>query len=215
MVPTHHYAQGGTYTVCLTVWRSATCASTSCKTITVQPQFNCNNVNVSFTYHPDPHVPNKLYFTANSNYPILDQTWTFTRLPNGQPVILHQNNPSYIFPDTGYYRVCLRAVTFGGCIKEYCSTIHIAHVPGTNVCNLQVYPNPVSTMANVNITLTVPEMIHAYVYNSANVLVAEKHQQGVIGVNLVSINVSNLPAGLYKIKFIYGNKICYAQFQKL
>jgi len=58
-------------------------------------------------------------------------------------------------------------------------------------------------------------MIHAYVYNSTNVLVREKHQQGVTGNNLVTINVNDLPSGMYTIKFIYGNRTCYARFQKL
>jgi hypothetical protein len=148
--------------------------------------------------------------------PILDQTWTITRLPastNTPPVILHQNNPVYLFQDTGYYKVCLRAVLLGGCVKEYCTVIRIEHV--SNVCLLQAYPNPASTMVNVNVYLPQPEMIHAYVYNSLNVLVKQKQQQGYTGNNVVSINVNDLPHGLYTIKLIYGNKTCYARFEKL
>lgn len=216
MIATHHYAHPGTYTACLTVWRSATCASTTCKTIQVAPQINCDTVHVTYSYQAAPQVPNKIYFYANSNIPILDQTWTITKLPvssGGSTITLHQNNPVYLFPDTGYYRVCLRAITLGGCIKEYCSIIHITQV--ANICELQAFPNPASSVVNVNVTLTQPEMIHAYVYNSQNMLVKEKHQQGNTGLNLVSIAVNDLPAGLYSIKLIYGNKTCFARFQKL
>ncbi len=216
MIATHHYAQPGTYTACLTVWRSATCASTTCKTVVVQQQINCDSAHVAFYYQPDPQVPNKIHFYATTNIPILDQTWTITRLPvaaGTSPVTLHQNNPTYLFQDTGYYRVCLRAVTLGGCIKEYCSVIHITQV--ANACVLQAYPNPASSLVNVNVVLTQPEMINAYVYNSLNVLVREKHQQGVTGNNIVSISVYDLPAGMYTIKLIYGNHICHATFQKL
>ncbi len=214
MIATHHYAQPGIYTACLTVWRSATCASTTCKEIRVVPQINCDSVHVSYSYQRDPQVPNKIYFYANSNVPIMDQTWTITRLPAGSPVItLHQNNPTYLFQDTGYYRVCLRAITLGGCIKEYCKTIRIEQV--SNACLLQAYPNPATSLVNVNVTLLQPEMIHAYVFNSQNMLVREKHQQGISGNNMVTININDLPAGLYTIKLIYGNKTCYARFQKL
>ena len=216
MIATHHYTQPGTYTACLTVWRGPNCASTTCKTVQVTQQINCDSVHVNYTYQSDPQVPNKLHFYANANVPIIDQTWTITKLPLGSPgttITLHQNNPTYLFQDTGYYKVCLRAVTLGGCIKEICKTIHITQV--SNACLLQAYPNPATNVVNVNVTLTQAGMIDAYVYNSLNVLVKEKHQLGVPGNNVVNININDLPAGLYRIKLIYQNHVCYALFQKL
>lgn len=216
MITTHHYTQPGTYTACLTVWRGPNCASTTCKTIQVTQQINCDSVHVNYTYQSDPQVPNKIHFYANTNVPIIDQTWTITKLPVSSPgstVTLHQNNPTYLFQDTGYYRVCLRAVTLGGCIKEVCKIIHITQV--SNACLLQAYPNPASNVVNVNVTLTQTGMIDAYVYNNLNVLVKEKHQLGVPGNNVVSININDLPAGLYRMKLIYQNHVCYALFQKL
>lgn len=215
-IATHRYAQPGVYTACLTVWRGPNCASTTCKEIRVLPQINCDTAHVTYSYQSNPLVPNKIHFYANSSMPILNQTWTITRLPastTSPPVILNQNNPIYLFQDTGSYRVCLRAILLGGCVKEVCQIIRIQQV--ANACELQAYPNPASTMVHVNVTLTQPEMIHAYVYNSMNVLVLDKHQQGVAGNNQVSLNVSNLSAGQYTIKLIYGNKVCIARFQKL
>ena len=215
MIATHHFAPGN-YTVCLTVWRGPNCASTNCRTVQIPPQINCDSAHVTYTYQADPQVPNKIHFFANSNFPILDQTWTITRLPAAagtNPVILHQNNPVYLFQDTGYFRVCLRAVTLGGCVKEYCSTIHITQV--ANACVLQAFPNPATSTVSVNVTLTQPGMIDAYMYNSQSVLVREKHQQGATGANTVTFAVNDLPAGSYTIKLIYGNHVCYAPFQKL
>ena len=209
----HRYAQPGVYVACLTVWRGPNCASTTCKEIRVLPQINCDTAHVSYTYQRNPQMPNKIQFNANATLPILDQTWTITKMPGGPTVILHQNNPVYTFQDTGYYRVCLRAVLLGGCVKEYCNYIRIEHV--TTTCTLQAFPNPASTTVNVNLYLTQPEMIHAYVYNSQNVLVLTKQQQGHTGNNLVTLGVHNLPAGQYTIKLVYGNRVCYATFQKL
>ncbi len=212
-IAVHRYAQPGIYVACLTVWRGPNCASTTCKEIRVEPQVNCDTAHAWFTYQRNPQMPNKIQFNANATLPIIDQTWTITRVPNGQPVTLHQNNPLYTFQDTGLYKVCLRAVLLGGCVKEYCSYIRIEHV--SNACTLQAFPNPATVNVNVNVNLTQPEMIHAYVYNSQNVLVRDKHQQGHIGNNLVTIDVHNLPAGQYTMKVITGNRVCYASFQKL
>ena len=216
MITTHHYAQAGTYTACLTVWRSSTCASTTCKTVQVTTQFYCDSAHVSYTYSLNATVPNNIHFYAVSTVPLLDQTWTITKLNGtvGSPVTLHQNNPVYLFQDTGLYRVCLRAITLGGCVKEYCNNIHIQYPPPT-ACTLQAFPNPASSTVNVNVSLAQPEMINAYVYNSLNVLVMDKQQQGFTGNNLVTLNIANLPVGQYTIKVVHGNMICYTQFQKL
>jgi len=215
-VATHRYNQPGLYIACLTAWRGPNCASTTCKEIRVLPQINCDSIHISYTYQKDPLVPNKIYFYANANWPILDQTWMITKLSPSTtpPVVLHQNNPVYVFHDTGFYRVCLKAITLGGCVKEYCSIIRIEHVVNT-VCELQAYPNPTSNLINVNVVLTQPVMIDAYIYNTLNVLVKQKHQQGVTGNNLVTINVNDLTPGLYTIKVLYGGKTCYARFTKL
>jgi hypothetical protein len=98
-------------------------------------------------------------------------------------------------------------------VKEYCNNIRIEQI--ANACVLQAFPNPASVTVNVNLYLTQPEMIHAFVYNSLNVLVLDKHQQGYTGNNLVTLNVHNLTAGQYSIKLVYGNRVCYARFEKL
>ncbi|MBS1510073.1 MAG: PKD domain-containing protein [Bacteroidetes bacterium] len=215
-IAVHRYAQPGLYTACLTAWRSATCATTTCKEVRVLPQVNCDSIHVSYVYQRDPVIPNKVYFYANANATILDQTWTITKLAPATtpPVILHQNNPVYVFQDTGYYNVCLKAITSGGCVKEYCSVIHIEHVAST-VCELQATPNPATTAVSVNVILTTPGMIDAYVYNSMNVLVKEKHQSGIAGTNTVTLSIGDLVAGIYTIKLVYGGKVCYARFTKM
>lgn len=217
-VVSHLYAQPATYTACLTVFRNVNCASTTCKPVVTLPTVNCNNVSVFYNYYRDSLYPNKIYFQAISNVGLASQRWTITRLPSlagTAPIVLNQNNPTYTFQDTGYYRVCLRAVTSSGCVKEYCQEIYIGQVNTPTNCSLQVFPNPASGVANINVYLNQGQMIHAYVYNSMNVLVTQKHQQGSSGNNLVSIPIANLVAGTYTVRVIYGNSVCYAQFVKI
>ena len=212
-VAEHRYAQPGTYTACLTVWRSNTCASTTCHQINVLPQINCDTAHVGYTYVRNSSMPNKIQFFANASLPILDQVWYITRPGDSIPVILHQNNPIYLFQDTGHFRVCLKATLQGGCVKEYCSYIYIGQL--SNICELQAFPNPATAVVNVNLTLAQPEMIHISVYNNLNVVVMQQTQQGTTGNNLVTLNIANLIAGQYTIKLIYGNSVCIARFQKL
>jgi PKD repeat protein len=215
-VAVHRYAQPGIYIACLTVWRGPECASTTCKEIRVLPQVNCDTAHAWYTYQRNPNIPNKIQFTAHATIPIIDQVWYITKVSGTvtlPPVILHQNNPVYVFQDTGLFKVCLKAKLDGGCMKEYCSNIRIEQV--SNACELQAFPNPASSAVHVNIYLTQPELILATVYNSLNVPVLSHTQQGHTGNNLVTLNVNNLIPGQYTIRLVYGNRVCYARFQKL
>jgi PKD repeat protein len=212
--PSHVYPRSGNYTVFLTVYRSATCVSTSYKIAETGACFSCNNIWVKYEYKREASTSTKIYFHALSNYPILSQSWTITKLSisGSTTVTLTQINPYYAFNEPGDYRVCLRAVTYGQCVKEYCEVIHIS---ANNDCTLTAYPNPTTNQVSVNIPLTSPEMIHVYIFNSLNILVKQKDQQGNIGSNIVTTNIEGLVPGTYTIKVIYGNRICYAKFQKI
>ena len=211
--PSHVYPRVGNYTVFLTVYRSSSCVSTSYKVAETGACFSCNNIWVKYEYKRETSVSNKIYFHALSNYPILSQTWTITKLnlTGATTVTLSQNNPDFTFNEPGDYRVCLRAITYGQCIKEYCEVIHI----GQGDCVLNAYPNPTTNQVAVSIPLTAPEIIHVYIFNSLNILVKQKDQQGIIGNNVVTTSVEGLVPGWYTIKVVYGNRVCYGKFQKL
>lgn len=214
--PAHVYAQPGNYTVCLSVVRSLSCASTTCKPISTGLCFSCNNVWAKFTYVRDPNMPNKFYFHGQSNYPITSETWTITKISPVStlpPVVINQVDPIYVFPETGYYKVCLRAITYGGCVKEYCEMIYVS--PFNTACTLVSYPNPTHTTVSVNVVEAIPEMIHVSIYNSLNILVAHKDQAGNVGGNIVTTNVEQLLPGTYTMRVVYGTHICYSQFQKI
>ena len=215
---THIYATAGTYTACLTAYKNNNCASTTCNTITILPTINCNNFTLSINHVRDTLVPNRIKFTAVTNTIAVSQQWTITKIPSTPsqtPVVINTNNPTYMFLDSGYYNVCVRVTYANGCIKNVCKTIYInQNMPSTNVCILQVYPNPATSVVNAAVTLLQPQLINARVYNTSNIQVAQSQQQGVVGLNTVSVNVANLPAGIYTLRVLYGGQACYAAFIK-
>ena len=56
---------------------------------------------------------------------------------------------------------------------------------------------------------------HTFNLNSLNILVKHKDQQGNTGTNTVTTNIEGLVPGWYTIKVMYGNRVCYAKFQKI
>jgi PKD repeat protein len=212
----HVYATTGNYTACLTAYKNNNCATTTCKTISIVP--NCSNITLSIGDVRDSLIPNRVKFTALSNNATTAQQWTITRIPTTAgtgTLTINSNNPTYMFLDSGYYNVCVRATFANGCIKTICKTIYIAHpLPTSNTCNLQVYPNPTTAVANASVSLVQPLLLDAKIYNSANVLVAQKQQQGIVGNNIISVNIATLAAGVYTFKLAYGNQICSATFIK-
>jgi PKD repeat protein len=213
---THVYTTPGYYTACLTAFKNNGCASTTCRTIYIAP--NCNNVTLAIGNVADSLIPNRIKFTALSNFATTSQQWTIKKIPTtatSGTITINSNNPTYMFLDSGYYNVCVRATFANGCVKEICKTIHIAqNLPGTNVCTLQVFPNPASTVINTTVTLAQPQLINAFIYNSTNALVAQKQQQGIVGLNTISMNIAALPSGIYTIRVMYGGQVCYAPFIK-
>jgi PKD repeat protein len=212
----HYYSIPGYYTACLTAFKNNNCASTTCKSIYIGT--NCSTITLGINDVRDSLVPNRITFTALSNTAITNQQWTITKMPttatNGTTTI-NTNNPTYMFLDSGYYNVCIKATYANGCIKTFCKTIHVAqNMPTANTCNLNIYPNPATIFANVIVTLTQPSILTATVFNSQNVQVAQQQQQGYVGNNAISVNIANIPAGAYIFRLVYGSQICYATFIK-
>ena len=209
----HVYPHSGNYTVKLTVIRSSACSSATTIIAETGNCFSCNNIFVKYEYRSETSSPNKIYFHAISNALIQSEKWTITKLTiaSSSPVVISTANPSYTF-EPGEYKVCVRVVTAGGCVKEYCSVISI-HSP-YNECNLSAYPNPAHNQVTVSLPLALPTVMHLYIYNSVNNLMLQKEQQGNTGVNNIQVNIESLVPGWYTIKVIYGNRVCYIRFQK-
>jgi PKD repeat protein len=218
--PVHTFPRSGFYQVCLRIKKATVpgtlpCMREVCRTVYVsgQPPINCDSARLSFTIRRDTYMPNRVNFYASSNYFIQRQSWTITRLSDSNSVVLGYFNPMYTFSQTGTYRVCLRANTSGGCVKEYCDTITINAI--AQQCILTAMPNPATSQVSVQATLTAANSIYAFIYNSQNVLVGQRIISGVSGNNLITFNISNLVSGYYTIRLYHSGQMCLSRFMKL
>lgn len=121
--PTHVYAQGGTYHVCLYVSvANANCVDSFCSTVTIAS--GCH-VSAAWTYtiHGDTvflHSSDTL--SANHHY------WSF----NGVYSTANQTSLMHVYTGPGVYRICQYVYTPGtSCVDSSCNTITIA-----NTCNV-------------------------------------------------------------------------------
>jgi PKD repeat protein len=208
----HLFSKPGKYTVCLTVYRGENCASTTCKEIVVGP-LSCALTTVKFEYQRLNSIGNSIKFTAVGNQPIISQRWTIQMLNSQNQIVINTNNPTYTFTDTGFYKVCLRAITGNGCVKEYCEVIRIQNVP--QQCTLQVTPNPAITQITFKTELQQQGPVVASIIDALGVRRAVFYLQGVQGVNSFTLPVANLPVGFYTLEVLAGGRICKGRFQKI
>lgn len=208
----HKYDRPGRYNVCLTVYRGDNCASTTCKEIVVG-QLNCEQTIVKYEYQRLNSVGNVIKFKAVSNQPILSQYWTIYKSNSTVPVMINAVDPTYTFQDSGWYKVCLRAITVNGCVKEYCEAIRIQQVP--SVCTLQIMPNPVTTTANFKVQVETPQVVIASIIDITGVRKAVFYLNATAGVNSFAIPTGTLPTGYYTLEVKIGNRVCTGRFQKV
>jgi PKD repeat protein len=219
ITPVHKYQQPGTYNVCLTVVQKNGCQTTSCKEIKVGP--DCSNLLVKFEYKRNESKPNKIHFKAISNQHLQKQTWVIRRDSTiyGFPfvVVLHQNNPTFIFPFTGWYTVCLQGHTANGCSKQYCERIYIDRVVFSSVgaSPVSIFPNPARNTARIQLKVAASVKVSVTVLDESG---AVKYQQQVgaqAGNNNIDLPVDKLAQGQYLVQLIYDNQVRWARFQKM
>lgn len=209
----HKYDRPGTYRVCLTIYRSDTCASTTCKEVVIG-SLNCDQTTLKFeTQRMNPPHNNAVKFTAVSNQSITSQSWTIWRHNSTTPVKITANDPTYIFQDTGYYKVCLRVTTANGCIKESCNYIHITYVP--NVCHLQITPNPAITNIQFKVQVEVAKPVVASIIDMTGMRKAIFYLNATPGVNTFTLPVTTLAPGYYTLEVKVGDQVCASKFQKV
>jgi len=75
----------------------------------------------------------------------------------------------------------------------------------SNISNINIYPNPVSSVGNIYINLEKPNTYTVTIYNLSGQNVYNSKFNGVRGDNTIQFNVDGLRAGIYFVKVSNGN----------
>ncbi|HXB05564.1 MAG TPA: T9SS type A sorting domain-containing protein, partial [Puia sp.] len=138
----------------------------------------------------------------------------------------------------GSHTVCVTLFTSTGCRADNCLTVQVGDstdpVPSppapppaidsnASVIDsasaaagfIRSYPNPATTQAGVEVTLTQPATIYIHVYNSMGSPVINTTVSGYQGVNHLQVPLGNLQTGVYYLQVQYGNTVKRSKIQKL
>lgn len=213
----HRYEKPGKYTVCLTVYKSDECASTTCEEV-IAGGVLCNEFHFKFEYTRGMDVPNRVKFQALSNVNLGNVKWliynTNSLLPT--PVVLFGTDPVYTFNQTGLYKVCAVAYSNTGCSKQFCDTIRIDKIVIPPVCEIKVYPNPATNYIEFDVQAESNGVMTVNIFDITGVKRKQFLTTGQHGNNHIRISIESLSAGFYTIEVIHSNgRVCKGNFQKL
>jgi PKD repeat protein len=183
---THSYPNGGTFIVCLSVTTPAGGIICSyCQTITAGPQANpCVPV---FYAYPDSNVVGNgnLNFGVSNPCGNTQYTWTFGDGSTGTGL-----NPVHQYADSGWYYVCVTAVTPNGtfisCDSVYSFRLTSSVAENSNISVINIYPNPAAEKATLAMSLN----------NTSNIEISLSDISGKISSTIYS---GKLDAGLHRI----------------
>ena len=86
---------------------------------------------------------------------------------------------------------------------------------GKNGIEFRIYPNPVSDQLNVFYQLDKAGTVKFTVLDTSGRVIRSLSQQGYYGDNQQSINISELPEGLYHVRIVQGNLKASSRFIKM
>jgi len=206
--PSHTYAAGGTYNVCLTITDSHGCHSTTCHSVTAVGPNPCH---ASFTLTTD-STGMIFYFTNTSTGTTSTTvyTWSF-----GDFTTSNQENPTHTYTSTGFFMVCLYITdSTTSCHSHYCHPVFTAHhhhhhphhnhhrqsiFAESNEDDLNIYPNPAADVLNININNDADESSVIRLTDVTGKVIYSLPFQLKTGENNLSIPVMslNIESGIY------------------
>ncbi|MCD4737522.1 MAG: T9SS type A sorting domain-containing protein, partial [Bacteroidales bacterium] len=140
-------------------------------------------------------------------------TWRWD-FDNDTIVDSYEQNPTYVYQDTGYYTVWL--CINGGAVINDCAVrydyIRVDDLTGTDSDTnkdeeIQIYPNPVSDKINISFSTNHNRVTDIYLYNLQGVQVGSHRVPKDNEQDPVSIPVHDLPNGVYFLKINTAEQI--------
>ncbi len=192
-VTNHTYANAGTYTVCLTVYDSATtCTSQFCDTVQVVFSSNCP---VTFT---NVYLAGNMAFTPTPFNPLNTYVWDFGDASAPFTGLF----ANHTYAAAGTYTVCVTMTTFQGCTSTFCDTVIVPAVGyeeyNGGIGAVIVYPNPASQAIAVNYTLTEGSDVTFEVVDlSGRVIYVRTENEMQTGTQRAEISLENFASGSY------------------
>ena len=243
--PYHRFAKTADYDVCLTIQsldsNSNTCTSMNCQndiyynffpgngppppdkdsTGLSEPDLKCE---AGFTFNFD-SIQGKYYFYGlTKGDSITKLMWDFGDSTSGTGL-----NPTHIFNQNGNYNVCftINSINKGNspCSDTYCETM-IVTSPAIFVKNnmmsdnifSEIYPDPVSETANINLNLqnqTDALNLKIDVYNYLGQFISTANTNYSPGTHILSFSTTTLLKGMYFVRISGNNFTSVRSFVKL
>jgi PKD repeat protein len=192
-VTKHIYAQDGIFEVCLFVRDTRTgCYAKICKSINSDE--GCN-LQVDFKFSV---TGNGVVFAGRSSNPNVKYYWDFGNGTSGEGQTARN-----VYQTRGVFVVCLTVVDEeNGCKSQVCKRVlvgrpvlgpTISDVDGTLIKNVVIFPNPASSIINIQSrTLKISEIA---IFNFQQIEVVRKSSDAL----LVTIDITSLPEGIYTV----------------
>ncbi|MBN4066148.1 choice-of-anchor B family protein, partial [Candidatus Amoebophilus asiaticus] len=190
--PTHTYADGGSYMICLTV-------ANPCGTDSVCTSFVCGLPVANFGYQQDTSaIPEKNITFSDSSAGATSYLWEF-----GDGSKDTTSNPQHTYADTGKYTVCLTVTNDCGSDIS-CKDIYIPLLIGiSSIDNTQyfnIYPNP-TTLKSIFIEAGTPihSALNIKMYNTLGELIySNALREGLLDKH--KIDIADQPEGVYYLQ---------------
>lgn len=192
----HTYAAAGTYTVCLTVYDSATtCSSQFCDTVQVVFPSNCP---VTFT---NVYLAGNMAFTPTPFNPLNTYVWDFGDATAPFTGLLA--NHTYALPGT--YTVCVTMTTFQGCTDTFCDTVNVPTVGfeeyAGGITAVVLYPNPASDNITLNFELTQgSDVVLEIIDLSGRVIFVQSENNLQAGIQRAELSLDEFASGSYVLR---------------
>lgn len=198
--------QAGSYTVSVTNTNACLGTGTSSPVVVTVN----DNPEASFSYS----LTNGQLQLTNSSAGAGNYIWDF----GDGSATSSANSPAHTYTADGSYDVTLTAISAAGCSDDTIVSVTVVIIGIADeiaqIENLQLYPNPVVSVATLSVTAREQASMVVRITDLSGRMVYESQFELIAGTQQFPLELSALPAGVYAISCEQAGKIKAAQFIK-